>query len=208
MTRAPASNATFNSREETTSTRGSMPQVRQQAMSARSRDCERMDTMSSAVSAPCATASSTWYSSMRKSFRKHAGRLTPASFAQACVASRTSRRSCSVPLNHFGSVSTESTEAPTLVYSRACAEATRSALMSPFDGEARLNSAASASFQGEASAASRHSARLCGAPNSAVKARAAASTSAAARCALASATSFSRWMTICCNRVGFASGSP
>mmetsp|Transcript_61331 Transcript_61331/g.176486 ORF Transcript_61331/g.176486 Transcript_61331/m.176486 type:complete len:251 (+) Transcript_61331:535-1287(+) len=59
MILAPASKATLSSREVTTSTKGSMPQARQQAMSARSRVCERIDTMSNAVSAPLATASKT-----------------------------------------------------------------------------------------------------------------------------------------------------
>mmetsp|Transcript_92869 Transcript_92869/g.267160 ORF Transcript_92869/g.267160 Transcript_92869/m.267160 type:complete len:340 (+) Transcript_92869:764-1783(+) len=205
-TLAPASSATFSSREDTTSTSGSMPHWRQQAMRARSRDCGKMDTIRRAVSAPWATASRTWYSSMTKSLRKHAGLRAEASAAQRCVVSRTSRRSSSVPLNHLGSVSTERTEAPTLVYSKACSAALRSTLMSPLEGDARLNSAARARRQGEASAASRHFARSSGPPCSFTKAWAAASTSRAGRQALASATSTSRCLTICCSLVNFAPG--
>mmetsp|Transcript_62522 Transcript_62522/g.111097 ORF Transcript_62522/g.111097 Transcript_62522/m.111097 type:complete len:247 (-) Transcript_62522:405-1145(-) len=52
MTRAPASRATSSSFMVTTSTNGSMPCSRQQAMRARSLDLDRMETIKRAVSAP------------------------------------------------------------------------------------------------------------------------------------------------------------
>mmetsp|Transcript_90918 Transcript_90918/g.294218 ORF Transcript_90918/g.294218 Transcript_90918/m.294218 type:complete len:209 (-) Transcript_90918:91-717(-) len=208
MTRAPASRATFSSRELTTSTSGSMPWPRQQATSARSLVCGRMETMSSTVSAPCATASSTWYSSTTKSLRRQTGRRAAAPSAQRCVRVRAARRSSREPLNHFGSVRTESTEAPNFAYSRACSAASRPTLMSPLEGEARLNSAARARPQAEASAAQRLWASDWGRPNSAAKASACASSSAAGFRALASTTSLSRCSTISCSFVRFAAGSP
>mmetsp|Transcript_116139 Transcript_116139/g.339630 ORF Transcript_116139/g.339630 Transcript_116139/m.339630 type:complete len:215 (-) Transcript_116139:3-647(-) len=177
-------------------------------MSARSRVCESIETISSTVSAPCASASSTWYSSTRKSFRRQAGRRAPSSRAHFCVRTRTSRRSSKEPLNHLGSVRTDRTLAPNLVYSRACAAASKSALMSPLDGEARLNSAARARPQAESSAALRHSARACGPPCSAAKALAWSSSSGAPRLAFASATSFTRCSTISCSFVFLEAGSP
>mmetsp|Transcript_23177 Transcript_23177/g.59098 ORF Transcript_23177/g.59098 Transcript_23177/m.59098 type:complete len:257 (-) Transcript_23177:93-863(-) len=207
-TLAPASKATFNSLTVTTSTKGSRPHSRLKVMSARSLLCGRMDTMSNTVSAPCATASNTWYSSMTKSFRKHAGLRTPCSLAQAWVFSRTSFKSWSVPLNHLGSVKTDKTEAPSLVYSKACCAASKSAFMSPFDGEARLNSAASASLQLEVSAAERHSVSDIGAPMSAMSCSASRLTSASGFATLASLTSSLRCAAISCNRVVLDAGSP
>mmetsp|Transcript_124728 Transcript_124728/g.233253 ORF Transcript_124728/g.233253 Transcript_124728/m.233253 type:complete len:358 (-) Transcript_124728:290-1363(-) len=157
-TRAPASKATSSSCFVTTSTSGSRLLSLQQRIRSRSLERERMETISKTVSAPCATASNTWYSSTKKSLRKQAGLREPLSFAHCAVLSRTLRRSSREPLNHFGSVNTERMLAPTFVYSRACTAASRSALMSPFDGDARLNSAARARPQGDCSATERHSA--------------------------------------------------
>ena len=77
-----------------------------------------------------------------KSLRSTAGRGAPAASARACVATRTARMSSSEPLNQCSSVSTEITAAPTDAYSTPCSAASASSAMSPFDGDARLNSAA------------------------------------------------------------------
>ena len=47
-----------------------------------------------------------------------------------------------LPLNHFGSVRTDTTEAPALAYVVIWVAMSRSVAMSPLEGEARLNSAA------------------------------------------------------------------
>mmetsp|Transcript_113362 Transcript_113362/g.307845 ORF Transcript_113362/g.307845 Transcript_113362/m.307845 type:complete len:374 (-) Transcript_113362:256-1377(-) len=207
-TRAPAATATRNSLSVTTSTRGSSPCSRQHPMSALSLLRGRIETIRRAVSAPWARASSTWYSSTRKSFRRHAGLRVPLSRACCWVFKRTSLRSSRVPLNHFGSVSTDRTPAPTFEYFSACSPASMSAAMSPLDGEARLNSAARASPQGEASAASSAPTRHSGGPCSATKASARALSSASGRRAFASATSLTRCSTISWSLVCFAEGSP
>ena len=94
--------------------------------------------MSSAVSAPWARASSSWYESMIKSLRST---QTPGERRAASSAARTAARSSSEPLNHVGSVRTETVHAPATAYARACCAASVSAAMSPLEGEARFISA-------------------------------------------------------------------
>mmetsp|Transcript_20787 Transcript_20787/g.65068 ORF Transcript_20787/g.65068 Transcript_20787/m.65068 type:complete len:219 (+) Transcript_20787:1-657(+) len=109
ITRAPASSATRISPSLAASTRGSMPRLREKAMSDDSSAAESAATMRSAVSAPCARASSSWYSSTMKSLRStHTSSPSP----PATSAARTRARSSSEPLNHDGSVSTEMVQAP------------------------------------------------------------------------------------------------
>mmetsp|Transcript_38685 Transcript_38685/g.75600 ORF Transcript_38685/g.75600 Transcript_38685/m.75600 type:complete len:207 (-) Transcript_38685:200-820(-) len=119
-----------------TSTSGSIPSEREQAMSPLSTSSSSTATISSTVSAPCTRASYTMYSSMRKSLRSTAGRSAIA--ATFCL---TSFISANVPLNHVGSVSTEIADAPACAYFRPWSPATMPRAMSPLLGEARLTSA-------------------------------------------------------------------
>mmetsp|Transcript_25183 Transcript_25183/g.79024 ORF Transcript_25183/g.79024 Transcript_25183/m.79024 type:complete len:411 (+) Transcript_25183:301-1533(+) len=111
-TRAPARAAISASTLLATSTSGSMPSSRHFSMRPRSSERPSTATMSSTVSAPKARASWSWYSSMMKSLRRMAGRPLSVAPTSACVASRTSRMSSRLPLNHLPSVRMEMTEAP------------------------------------------------------------------------------------------------
>eukprot|EP00966_Prymnesium_polylepis_P047616 1102524-Prymnesium_polylepis.1 len=111
ITLAPAASATCISASVFTSTSGSIPSARAAAIIAASRSGERIATISNAVSAPAARASSSWYSSMRKSLRStHVPGERPA----RTNVSLTRVRSVSEPLNHLGSVSTETVHAPAI----------------------------------------------------------------------------------------------
>mmetsp|Transcript_14900 Transcript_14900/g.37161 ORF Transcript_14900/g.37161 Transcript_14900/m.37161 type:complete len:390 (-) Transcript_14900:450-1619(-) len=109
MTFAPAASATSISSLVFTSTNGSIPSCRAACIMAVSRSGCRMATMSNAVSAPAARASRSWYSSTRKSLRST---HTPGERFASTRVSLTRVRSEREPLNHEGSVSTDTVQAP------------------------------------------------------------------------------------------------
>eukprot|EP00160_Parvularia_atlantis_P017573 Unigene6100_Nuclearia_a/m.18689 Unigene6100_Nuclearia_a/g.18689 ORF Unigene6100_Nuclearia_a/g.18689 Unigene6100_Nuclearia_a/m.18689 type:complete len:330 (-) Unigene6100_Nuclearia_a:109-1098(-) len=144
ITREPSASARRISSALFTSTSGSIPRARDVRINSRSSSSDRHATISSTVSAPATRASSTWYSSTIKSFRKNAGRASAPTLRS--IAARASRRSSRWPLNHVGSVRTEIAAAPACAYVRAVASASAPGAMSPLDGDARLISPITATW--------------------------------------------------------------
>mmetsp|Transcript_11879 Transcript_11879/g.36607 ORF Transcript_11879/g.36607 Transcript_11879/m.36607 type:complete len:404 (-) Transcript_11879:7-1218(-) len=176
--------ATSISASVCTSTRGSIEERRQNATNSASCVRSRHATMSKTASAPCARASRICASRLTKSFRSIAGLAS--SPDSRCAARRAVSKSSSEPRKCSGSVNTEMSAAPADAYVLATPAMSASTLMGPFDGDARLNSAATATVFPLASAFNRATTSI-GAPSSASNASTFASRAASASAESASA---------------------